>query len=276
MLQDSQEEDQNQKEEEGEEECKMKIEILERGEDWIKIKVSGIDYTLANSIRRSSYEVYIPAIDELEFYVNDSVLYDEILAHRLGLVPLLPNREINIREECDCEGKGCKKCMLKIKLEAKGKGMVYSKDIEGEAKALFNMPIVWLEEGQELKLVGYIKMGNAIEHAKYQAGLVMFNPVFRLLDFSKDFFEENKKAKEILEKFNIRLEKNTEINEKQYEILDWIKEKYPESKIKIEISETDFIFYIETYSYLKPEEIFVKSIEALDKNLAQLAKEIKK
>ena len=261
--------------EEGEYKIKMKVEILEKGKDWIKIKIKDIDFTLANAIRRSSYEICIPAIDEVEFFVNDSVLYDEILAHRLGLIPLIPNREINIREECECKGKGCKKCMLKVKLEGKGKKMIYSKDIEGEAKALFNMPIVWLEEGQELKCVGYVKMGNALEHSKYQAGLVVFNPIFKLVDFNKSFFEENEESKKIIEKFKINLEKNTEINEKQYEILDWIKEKYPESKIKIEISEKDFIFYIETYSYLKPEEIFVKSLESLNQNLAKLAKEIK-
>jgi len=253
----------------------MKAEILEKGDDWIKIKVKNIDYTLANSIRRSSYEIYIPAIEEVEFFANDSVLYDEILAHRLGLIPLIPNREINIKEECSCKGKGCNKCMLKVKLEAKGKKMVYSNEIEGEAKALFNMPIVWLEEGQELKCIGYIKMGNVFEHSKYQAGLVIFNPVFKLLDFNPSFFEKNEEGKKIVEKFKIELKKGVEINEKQYEILDFIKEKYPDSKIQLELSEEDFIFYIETYSYLKPEEIFVKSIKALDKNLSELLEKIK-
>lgn len=254
----------------------MKAEIIERGEDWIKIKVTGINYSLANAIRRSSYEIYMPAIDELEIHTNDSVLYDEMLANRLGLIPVVPNREINVKSKCDCKGKGCRKCTLKVKLEVKGKGMVYAKELNGEAKPLYGeMPIVWLENGQELKLVATITLGKAIEHAKYQAGLVSYNPCFKLIDFNKSFIEGNEEIKKILEKFNIKLEKGIEVNEKQYEILDWIKENYEDAKIKLELSESDFIFYIETYSYLKPAEIFVKSIEALDANLAEFAKAIR-
>lgn len=254
----------------------MKCKIIDKGKDWIKIKVSGINYTLANAIRRSSYEIDIPAIDEIEVYKNDSVLYDEILANRLGLIPLVPSRNIKRKDECDCKGKGCKNCTLKIKLEAKGKGMVYSNQLQGESEALFkDMPIVWLEEDQEIKLIANVTLGKAIDHAKYQAGLVIYNPCYYLVDFDKNFILNNDEIKKIIEKFNINLEKGVEINEKQYEILDWIKENYNESKIKLKISEEDFLFYIETYSYLNPLEIFIKSLEALEENLNNLKKILK-
>jgi DNA-directed RNA polymerase subunit D len=255
----------------------MKVEILEKGEDWIKLKVSGIDYALANAIRRSSYEIYMPAVDELEVYTNDSVLYDEILANRLGLIPLVPKREINAREECSCKGKGCSKCTLKIKIEEKGQkggNMVYASAIKGEAEALFKeMPIVWLEEGQELKIVATVTLGKAIEHAKYQAGLLVYNPVFILKNFDKEI-SSKEEIKSILEKFGIRLEKNAELDEKQYEILTYLQEKY-NAKFDLEVSQTDFVFYIETFSYLKPIEIFVKAIDALRENLEKFLKEIK-
>lgn len=254
----------------------MKVEIIEKGEDWIKLKVKGINYSLANAIRRSSYEIYMPAIDELEIHANDSILYDEILANRLGLIPLKPNREINIKEKCGCKGKGCRKCTLKIKLEAKGPGMVYAGQISGEAKPLFkDIPIVWLEQGQELKLIATITMGKALQHSKYQAGLLTYSPSFMLLDFNKEFIENNERIKEILKKFSLELKKGMELNEKQYEILDWIKENYPETKIKLEISEKDFIFYIETYSYLTPKEIFIKSLDSLYENLSGVSKKLK-
>ena len=44
--------------------------------------------SLANAIRRSVNEVPILAIDEVDIYKNDSALYDQILAHRFGLIPL--------------------------------------------------------------------------------------------------------------------------------------------------------------------------------------------
>ncbi|MEM4647933.1 MAG: DNA-directed RNA polymerase subunit D [Candidatus Pacearchaeota archaeon] len=254
----------------------MDLKIIDKGEDWIKIKVSGINYTLANAIRRSSYEIDIPAIDEIEVHKNDSVLYDEILANRLGLIPLIPSRDLKRKEECSCKGKGCKSCTLKLKLEAKGKGMVYSDKLVGEAEALFkDIPIVWLEEDQEIKIIADVTLGKAIDHAKYQAGLVIFNPCYYLSNFDEKFIENNEKIKNIIEKFKIPLKKGVEIDEKQFEILDWIRENYKESKIKLEISDKDFIFYIETYSYLKPIEIFIKSLEALEENLNKLNKILK-
>ena len=43
---------------------------------------------LANALRRSVNDVLVLAIDEVDIYKNDSALYDEIIAHRLGLIPL--------------------------------------------------------------------------------------------------------------------------------------------------------------------------------------------
>ena len=256
----------------------MKVEVLDEGEDWIKIRVNGIDYSLANAIRRSSYEILMPAVDEIEFYANDSVLYDEILANRLGLIPLVPKRDINVKSSCSCKGKGCSKCTLKIRIEEKGEKngkMVYASSIKGEAEALFKeMPIVWLEEGQELKLSATITLGKAIEHAKYQAGLLSYNPVFILKNFDKEKCNKQE-IKDILDRFAIKLEKNFELDEKQYEILTYLQEKF-DVKFDVEISESDFIFYVETFSYLKPIKIFLKAIDALKENLEYFLKGIKK
>ncbi|MEM2932802.1 MAG: DNA-directed RNA polymerase subunit D [Candidatus Pacearchaeota archaeon] len=256
----------------------MKIEMLESNKERLKIKIRGINYTLANAIRRSSFELLMPAVDELEIQENDSVLYDEILANRLALIPLVPNRKINLREECSCKGKGCSKCMLKVKLDVEGKKggtMIYASSIKGEAKPLFEeMPVVWLEEGQKIKLVANIKLGKALEHAKFQAGLLTYYPCPILKNFNAKAFEKEE-LKQILAKFNITLKKDLELDEKQYEIFDYIKEKFPETKLELELSETDFIFEIETFSYLSPKEIFIGSLEALDKNLAEFAKKVK-
>ncbi len=256
----------------------MEVEVIRSTKEKLRLRINGINYTVANAIRRSSFEILMPAVDEIEVYANDSVLYDEIIANRLCLIPLVPNREINVREECTCKGKGCNKCSLKIKLEAVGKKggvMVYSSEIKGEAKPLFaDIPIVWLEEGQQLKLVGTVTLGKALEHAKYQAGLIVYNPVFILKNFNRAAFN-NEEIKKIIEKFNIKLEKNIELDEKQYEILSYIQEKFPDTKLELSLSETDFVFDVETFSYLTPKEIFIKSIEALDKNLEELARSIK-
>lgn len=47
-----------------------------------------IEESLANAIRRYVHEIPVLAIDEVEIHQNGSPLYDETLAHRIGLVPL--------------------------------------------------------------------------------------------------------------------------------------------------------------------------------------------
>ena len=57
--------------------------------------VTDMSISLANAIRRSVLEIPIMAIDEVEIVKNDSALYDEILAHRIGLIPLKTDKSIN-------------------------------------------------------------------------------------------------------------------------------------------------------------------------------------
>lgn len=52
----------------------------------------GIDASIANSFRRILLaEVPTMAIEKVLIYNNTSVIQDEVLAHRLGLIPLKAN-----------------------------------------------------------------------------------------------------------------------------------------------------------------------------------------
>ena len=63
------------------------IKINEKSDDKISF-TTDINISLVNAIRRSVNEIPILAIDELEITKNDSALYDELIAHRAGLIPL--------------------------------------------------------------------------------------------------------------------------------------------------------------------------------------------
>ena len=100
------------------------IKITNKTENKLQF-TSDIPIYLLNAIRRSVNYIPTLAVDTLEISKNDSALYDEIIAHRVGLVPL-KNESLKLSEECDCKGKGCGKCSVKFKLQAKGPGTVYS------------------------------------------------------------------------------------------------------------------------------------------------------
>ena len=76
---------------------------------------------LANTLRRLILEeVPTMAIEDIEIVKNSSILYDEILAHRLGLLPLTTDlKSYFVRDECKCEGKGCARCTLQMTLKSK-------------------------------------------------------------------------------------------------------------------------------------------------------------
>ncbi|MEM3171814.1 MAG: hypothetical protein QXL58_05505, partial [Candidatus Hadarchaeales archaeon] len=67
----------------------MEVKITSLTEQEMELRLEGITPALANSLRRAIMrEVPIMAIDELEVKMNDSALHDEIIAHRLAMVPL--------------------------------------------------------------------------------------------------------------------------------------------------------------------------------------------
>jgi len=156
----------------------ISVEVIESSEEAVKVKIKGIDRTYANAIRRFAIsEVPSMAIDEVVILENSSVMYDELLAHRLGLLPLKTDLEKYILpEQCDCRNPlGCSKCRVLLVLDAQARDKVltvYSGDLVSEDKEIIpvtdKIPIVKLAPGQKVKLEAYAKLGRGKEHAKWQ------------------------------------------------------------------------------------------------------------
>ena len=110
----------------------MKIKILEKSDTEIKFLIEDSNPQFANALRRIMItEIPILAIEYADFSVNDSVLYNEIIAHRLGLIPLVFNpKNFHFKEEEHKEGKTCSMCEVVFAVNKKGPGIVYSKDMK--------------------------------------------------------------------------------------------------------------------------------------------------
>tara|TARA_Y100000310_G_scaffold325724_1_gene389613 strand:+ start:1196 stop:1861 length:666 start_codon:yes stop_codon:yes gene_type:complete len=197
---------------------------------------------LANAIRRSVLEVPTMAIEEVEIIKNDSALYDEILAHRLGLVPI----KTGISKE------------TKFKLKEKGGKIVYSTDLKPSVGTEYKLPIVILDEEQEVELVAKANLGKGIDHIKYSPGLIYYkhNLDSDVIDFIE--VDESGKASYNEEEFKDKALSEEQIN-----------------KIKKVKQVDELIFNIESWGQIEVREIFSKAIEVLDKNLQELNKAIK-
>jgi len=155
----------------------LKFELIELREDRIRFLLSGVTAAFANGIRRACMsEVPVLAIDEISIYDNTSVLFDEQISLRLGLIPLQAEDldQFSRPEECQCEGAGCPGCRIDFMLSAEGPGTVYSKDIQftdPSIKPAFDkIPIVILGEGEKLVIEGFATRRVGKDHAKWQSG----------------------------------------------------------------------------------------------------------
>nr|WCZ58443.1 RNA polymerases II, IV and V subunit 3 [Paratrimastix eleionoma] len=143
--------------------------------------LSGTDTSMANAMRRMMIaETPTMAIDLVEIYSNSSVLHDEFLSHRLGMIPLVSRTvdEFNYTRDCPCS-EHCPSCSVELELNVECKddtldvtsSMLRSSDpnvrpVEDEQfpKGIL---ICKLGRGQEIKLKAIAKKGVGKEHAKW-------------------------------------------------------------------------------------------------------------
>jgi len=149
----------------------MKVKILEKGDMKIRFQLEGASMAFANALRRTCMtDVPTYAIEEVTFLENSSVLYDEILAHRLGLIPL----STDLPDDLLLAKKGG---TVKFTLSKEG-GTVYSGDLKTSDKGVkpvyANIPIVKLTPEQKLVLEAEAALGRGREHAKWQPTTVCY------------------------------------------------------------------------------------------------------
>ncbi|MEM2341479.1 MAG: DNA-directed RNA polymerase subunit D [Candidatus Bathyarchaeia archaeon] len=175
----------------------MRVKLLKKDNLTAHFIVEGINAPLANTLRRIILsEVPTMAIDDVVIYENSSVLHDEMLALRLGLIPLKTDLDsYNLPEKCSCKSElGCPLCRAILTLDVKadsGVRTVYSGDLIPEnpniAPISDRIPIVKLARGQRIRLEAYAKLGRGKVHAKWQpvsACTYRYKPIVRI-DYSR-------------------------------------------------------------------------------------------
>lgn len=139
-----------------------------------RFTLSGTSQPFTNALRRSMIgEVPTLAIDEVRIYDNTSALFDEMLAHRLGLIPIRTDLDCYVpQDRCSCEGAGCDRCSVMYTLSVEGPGIVCSRDLIPQdpraAPAVEGIPIVKLAKDQKVVLEARAILNKGRVHAKWQ------------------------------------------------------------------------------------------------------------
>src|SRR4030042_3185956 len=115
----------------------MKLDIVELKPKKAILKIDETKPCFINSIRRVMLsDLPKLAVDDVVIYDNTSALFDEIISHRLCLIPIPTDLSLlTFKNECVCKGKGCPNCTVRYTLSKEGKGMVYSGDLQPEEKS---------------------------------------------------------------------------------------------------------------------------------------------
>ena len=158
------------------------LDVISKDSEKISIKLKGVPLQYANALRRVCLNgVTVFAIDTVDIIENTSVLPDEGLAHRLGLIPLKTDlSRFNEPSKCDCQSEsGCSNCKILLVLdsgEAKETRSVLSNELSSEDETIKpvsdKIPIIQLAPGQQIKIECYARLGRGTEHAKWNASNV--------------------------------------------------------------------------------------------------------
>lgn len=181
----------------------FRIDIVNLDESSMEFDMVGIDAAIANAFRRILLaEVPTMAIEKVFIYNNTSIVQDEVLAHRLGLIPIRADpRLFEYRNTGDqsAEEEGSEidtiQLQLKIKCSRNPRAskdssdprelylnhMVYSRDIQwvpiGNQADVFadcrigpvheDILVAQLRPGQELDITMHCVKGLGKDHAKF-------------------------------------------------------------------------------------------------------------
>jgi len=263
----------------------VKVEVVKLKEDYAKLKIYDTAPYFVNALRRVMLaDLPKLAIEDVIVYDNTSPLFDEIIAHRLGMVPLKTDLGVLVpRDKCSCGGKGCANCTVRYTLSKEGPGVVYSGDLQPENERWGvvdpKIPIVELSEGQRLILEVEAVLGRGRDHAKWQAVQApgyKYYPVIEI-DQSKLDEESRKRCVEVCPK-KILVEKEGKLVVTDVEKCSLCKsceEVCEPGAITVKGDETRFIFSFETDGSLSAKEALVESTKILEEKYKEMEKLLK-
>jgi len=159
----------------------LSLEITNENDEKVSVKIKGVPLQYANALRRICLNgVPIYAVESIDILENSSVLADEGVAHRVGLIPLKTdlsaskdgNENDKIMLTLDSGFSDETRTILSGELKSQDESVVPTSN---------DIPIVTLAPGQSIKFEAYARLGKGTEHARWNSANVV-----TLTDTEKD------------------------------------------------------------------------------------------
>ncbi len=256
--------------------CSMAITIKQlKKEPRYVYHVKGVTPSYINTIRKFTIsEVPTMAIDDVEFKHNDSILYDEIVAHRFGLIPLKTDlKSYNFKQEGE---ELTPSNSVTLTLKVNGPATIVSGDLNSSDSKITpvfnNIPVTELLEGQSVELIAHAVLGEGKNHVKWSPGLVYYKAVhdIKIINQPSNVKKFVKDASfDVFELKNNKLSINKKkLDEVQHQDLTGLEVEEVTQLIK---KEEEFIFFVEPWGQLSHKEMIEKAIMVYNTQLDELA-----
>ena len=273
--------------------AKGKVKILEVHDNRIVVLSQGYPLSLMNALRRVILsDVPTMAVDFAYFYDNNTGVYDEMIAHRLGLLPLASDEALGRYkpgEECKGREPPDPECFVELVLEREVREEeqgVYVKASElvssdPAVKPVYpGTPITYIGPGQRLHLIAYARLGRGREHGKWSpasVSVLQYLPVVEY-DGSKvseeclkciSYYDEVVRAVRSGRRGRVELMGNVNTSGLRYCV-----ESSCRGSIRLWYDDSRLILTVESTGALRPERIIVEATRVLEETLASLKEEL--
>ncbi|PIN98683.1 MAG: DNA-directed RNA polymerase subunit D [Candidatus Diapherotrites archaeon CG10_big_fil_rev_8_21_14_0_10_31_34] len=179
----------------------MEIKQIKKGDRKIKFQLKGTNPAFVNGIRRAiQTNVKSFAVDSINIYENTSVMFNEMLSHRMGMLPIQGDPKTYKTKD-----------KVTLMIEKEGPCTVYSKDVRSTDPKIEvvdkKIPILKLGKGQKLKAEMDAVVDSGKTHTKWISGVLSYN-------YDKDLFTINLESFGGMEPKEILIQAAQEIKEK--------------------------------------------------------------
>lgn len=264
------------------------IKVLEKGNNYIRLLFENVPLQLVNAIRRVAMtDVPCMAIDEVVFIDNTSVLYDEIIAHRLGLIPLTSDDALGkykSPDECvECgSAEECEGCYVVLSLDVTSRNeviTVYSRDLISQDPNVVpvspEIPIVVLAPGHRLALEARARLGRGRDHIKWCPVTVATVTYLAKVNVDPNKCTLCGKCIDVCPKnvFNMASTKLL-VDESKCTLCRYCVKVCDNEAIELDSYKDRYILYIEGTGALRPERIFLESLKIIINKLQNLFNDV--
>jgi DNA-directed RNA polymerase subunit D len=247
------------------------VEFIEREDRSARFLVRGVTPAFANGIRRAMIaDVPTLSVDTVRVIENSSVMFDEQIAHRLGMVPLTtPDSEFEEGDE------------VTLSIDVEGPNTAYSGDLVSAdpqvEPADDNVPIIDLKDDQRLELEADAVLDTGKNHAKHQGGVAVGYRHLQYAEVVGDAGEFQEQEPHILR--GVLEEREAEHADADATNGDLVlteafdndlTNRYPGKEVEVHDVPNAFVFHVETDGSFTVEDLVSRSVDTLEDRATEL------